>query len=311
MKVFTPAKSLILPALLAIVFAAVLDAEEKAPTPGEVLERHFRQITAASEWRECAAHELDFRTFHPQGLTMAGDRFYLSSVEVADRAQGRGTGHLFEMDKTGKKLRGITLGEGELYHPGGIDYDFKLIWVPVAAYRPDSAAIVYTVDPETLQSREMFRFADHLGAVSHFPAQKVLVGVNWGSRRFYRWETAFENGQWTVVNPDHPKSQPNGGHYIDYQDTQWVPGTSFMLCAGLRGYAVSGKKQTSLRLGGVDLVNIFELRAEHQAPVPLRPPILPAWTQNPFYAEPTEKGVRFYFVPEDEKSTLHVFEVDN
>jgi hypothetical protein len=32
-------------------------------------------------------------------------------------------------------------------------------------------------------------------------------------------------------------------------------------------------------------------------------------TQNPFAAEPSEAGLRFYFVPEDDKSRLFVYDV--
>lgn len=33
-------------------------------------------------------------------------------------------------------------------------------------------------------------------------------------------------------------------------------------------------------------------------------------TYNPFWIEPTAAGLRAYFMPEDEKSTLYVYEVD-
>ena len=32
-----------------------------------------------------------------------------------------------------------------MYHPGGIDYDGRHIWVPVAEYRPNSRSIIYRV----------------------------------------------------------------------------------------------------------------------------------------------------------------------
>ena len=35
-----------------------------------------------------------------------------------------------------------------MYHPGGIDYDGRHIWVSVAEYRPNSRSIVYRIDPE-------------------------------------------------------------------------------------------------------------------------------------------------------------------
>jgi len=296
-----------------VLMAAVSVAENSSPSRRDedirVLDR-FCQITKDTPWKEVSTQALSFKTFHPQGMTAIGDRFYLSSVEVVDRKADKGVGHLFEMDRKGTLLREITLGDGALYHPGGIDYDGKQIWVPVAAYHPDSSAMVYVVDPETLKAREVFRFKDHLGAISHFPDKKLLVAANWGSRKFYRWKTEEKDGEWTVTDPDHPEVFPNGSHYVDYQDTQRIPGTPYLLCSGLQTYEIEGNKFSSMKLGGIDLVNIEDLRPVHQVPVPLRPALLPAWTQNPFYVEPTGSGLRFYFVPEDGKSSLHVFEAN-
>jgi hypothetical protein len=262
-----------------------------------------------SPWREVAAHKVGFRTYHPQGMALVGDRFFLSSVEVVDRKSDKGVGHLFEMNRTGGLLREITLGEGAIYHPGGIDYDGKSVWVPVAEYRPDSSAIMYVVDPESLQAREVFRFKDHLGAVSHFPDRKLLIAANWGARTFYRWKTEESANGWIVLDPEHPEVVPNSSHYIDYQDMQRIPGTSHLLCSGLQGYSVAGAKLPGMKLGGIDLVQVDELRPHHQTPVPSRLALAPAWTQNPFHVELAESGLRFFFMPEDEKSTLHVFEV--
>ncbi|HPO16400.1 MAG TPA: DUF6454 family protein [Candidatus Hydrogenedentes bacterium] len=290
--------------LLIVIMAA-------ASANGDItLENTFRQVDKTTAWKPAETVKIGFRTFHPQGLTAVGDRFFLSSVEVVDRAAGQGIGHLFEMDREGNLLREITLGEGEMYHPGGIDYDGTKIWVSVAAYRPDSLSIVYTVDPDTLQRREVFRFHDHLGAVSHFPDKNLLVAVSWGSRRFYRWETALQEGKWTAPNPEHPVMKPNGNHYIDYQDMQRIPGTLYLLCSGFQTYSQQGDRFPSLRLGGIDLVHVEELCAQHQVPVPVRPPAMPVWTQNPFYVESMNNGVRFFFIPEDNTSTLHVFEVE-
>ena len=59
--------------------------------------------------------------------------------------------------------------------------------MPVAEYRPDSRSIVYRVDPETMTASEVFRVADHIGAIVHNTDDGTLRGVSWGSRRFYRW----------------------------------------------------------------------------------------------------------------------------
>lgn len=275
---------------------------------GGELSESFAALDKETVWTEVSARALDFPSFHPQGMTAVGDRLFLSSVEVLDREAGRGTGHLFEMDRNGRRLRETTLGEGAMYHPGGIDFDGARLWVSVGEYRPDSRSIVCTVDPETLAAREQFRFADHLGAVAHLPEEGMLVGVSWGARRWYRWKTETRDGAVTVPDPDHPESRPNGNHYIDYQDMQRVPGTSLLLCAGLQQYILPGGRLPALRLGGIDLVDAGVPVAVHQIPVPLRPPGAPAWTQNPFLAETVEGGIRFLFVSGDDRSTLHTLE---
>jgi len=290
--------------ILQIVAAVGAMADE-----GVSLEDAFCQLSKGTAWESAGTWDIGFRTYHPQGLTAVGDRFFLSSVEVIDRDAAQGTGHLFEMDRKGHLLREAALGEGEMYHPGGIDYDGTRIWVSVGAYRPNSVSIVYTIDPDSLQIREVFRFHDHLGAISHFPDRNLLVAVNWGSRRFYTWKTSLQEGHWTVPDPEHPAMKPNGNHYIDYQDMQRVPETPYLLCSGWALYGQPGKMLPALRLGGIDLVQVEELRAHHQVPVPVRPAVLPVWTQNPFYVESVDDGLRFFFIPEDNKSTLHAFEV--
>jgi Family of unknown function (DUF6454) len=35
-----------------------------------------------------------------------------------------------------------------------------------------------------------------------------------------------------------------------------------------------------------------------------------AMTQNPAWFEPTSGGLRAYFMPEDDKSTVYIYEVD-
>ncbi len=275
---------------------------------GVSIERGFRSLSKGSLGQPVERRKVAFKTHHPQGMTAVGERLFLSSVEIIDRKSDQGVGHLFEMDRQGALLRSITLGEDALYHPGGIDYDGVHIWVPVAAYRPNSAAIMYVVDPHTLESREVFRFNDHLGAAAHFPEQCLLIAVNWGARRFYRWRTEAQDGQYVVLNPDNPYMALNGNHYLDYQDMQRISGTSYLLCSGVQIYGLPEHRFPSMRLGGIDLVHIEEFRPHHQVPVSLRPPAAPAWTQNPFFVETMNSGLRFFFLPEDNRSTMYIFE---
>ena len=108
-----------------------------------------------------------------------------SCTDGYDRDTGEGVGHLFKLDLKGNLITDLTLGEGSIYHPGGIDYDGKWIWVPAAEYRPNSRAIIYRVDPAAMKATEVFRYGDHIGGLVHNTENKTLHGVSWGSRRFY------------------------------------------------------------------------------------------------------------------------------
>ena len=156
-------------------------------------------LTRASSWTLERAIPMAFPAHHPQGLVKIGDRLFFSSVEVTtpprrgaggdgfDRDTGRGVGHLFEATMDGRLVADVVLGEGTMYHPGGIDFDGRDIWVPVAEYRPNSRSIVYRVDPATRKAVEVFRFGDHLGGVACNTDDHTLHAVSWGSRWIYRF----------------------------------------------------------------------------------------------------------------------------
>jgi hypothetical protein len=181
---------------LGAVPAAVIAAEPDR----DALAERVTKLSRGTQWKPVSAVPINFLTHHPQGMVKIGDTLFVSSVEIKeptkrfpqpvdgyDRDTGVGVGHLFKIDMKGNLIADITLGEGTIYHPGGIDFDGKHIWVPVAEYRPNSRSIVYRVDPETMKAEEMFRFPDHVGGVVHNTDDKTLHGVSWGSRRFYRW----------------------------------------------------------------------------------------------------------------------------
>lgn len=304
-----------------LLFAVSLVASPRgqSPTPAGVAER-VGQLTRSSVWRPVAAIPVGFRTFHPQGMVKVGEAFFVSAVEVTtpterfpqslnglDRSAGAGVAHLFKMDARGRLLAETTLGGGSIYHPGGIDFDGMDIWVPVAEYRPDSRSIVYRVDPETMRATEVFRFTDHLGGIVHDTGERVLHGISWGSRRFYRW-TLDASGR--VANADVPPDvlrTLNPSHYIDYQDCAFA-GQARMWCTGLADIRQSGGPV--IRLGGLELVSLSDGRPLHQLPVPLWTPAGRPMTQNPAWLEATAGGLRAWFIPDDDQSTLYVYEVD-
>lgn len=298
-------------------FSFNLLAVPQTMTPQRLVSARFKQLTRASQWQLVAAQPLSFNTHHPQGLVKIGAVFFVSSVEVTqptkrfaqpqngfDRDTGAGVGHLFKFDQQGKLLADLTLGEGTIYHPGGIDFDGKFIWVSVAEYRPNSRSIIYRIDPATMKATEVFRFADHLGGIVHNTDTRSLHGVSWGSRFFYRW---MLDAQGRVTKPAAPR-QLNPSFYIDYQDCKYL-GSSEMLCGGLSNYQ-TGKAGGRFSLGGLELIDLRAGRPIHQLPFEHWTDSSLPMTQNPFWIEPTEHGLRAYFLPEDRNSTLYEFEVN-
>lgn len=263
-----------------------------------IVAERARNITRSSRWTLVGSVPVAFRTFHPQGMVKLGDSLFVSSVEVMDREAGKGVGHLFAMDLSGHLRTDLKLGEGAIYHPGGIDYDGRHIWVPVAEYRPDSHSIVYRVDPETMKAEEMFRVDDHIGAIVHNTDEGTLHGVSWGSRRFYRWT---ERGAVT-------RRSLNTSHYLDYQDCKYV-GSRRMLCTGVTEIR-STPAAPPFRLGGLELVDLDDGRPLHQVPVLLWTAGGLDMTHNPVWIEPSDAGLRAYFMPEDDRSTLYIYDVD-
>lgn len=303
---------------LAIVAGVAVLSGTVDSAPSRSLADLVTTLARDSTWNPVASMPMGFKTHHPQGLVRIGDTFVISSVEVRsptrriapagghDRDTGEGVGHLFKADSRGKLIADLTLGEGTIYHPGGIDFDGTHVWVPVAEYRPDSRSIVYRVDPRTMRVQEVFRVPDHIGAIVHNTDDGTLHGVSWGSRRFYRW-TLDRDGR--VPGPGGTTEALrtlNPSHYVDYQDCKYA-GRRQMLCTGIAGLRLS-PEAPPFWLGGIDLVSLDDGRPVHQAPLLL-------WTggglsmaRNAVWLEPGAAGVRGYFMPEDDNSTVYVYE---
>jgi hypothetical protein len=284
----------------------------------EAIIRLFTQLTAATTWQRVEEVKLAFRTYHPQGLVKIRDSFYVSSVEIVtlpekcshlqngyDRTPGEGIGHLFQFDSTGKLIKTITVREGTIYHPGGIDYDGEYIWMPVAEYRPHSQSVIYRVVPETLDISEIFRWNDHIGGLAYNRWDDTLHGISWGSRTFYDW-TPEEGSLWNKGQPGpEGKMYVNGSHYIDYQDCQFLE-EKYMVCSGLHAYALPNIGWMSL--GGLELIDLESHIAIHQIPVVLYSGTMRPMTQNPFFVELHHGHLRFYFIPDDHESTLYIYD---
>ena len=304
------------------VFAAVaLVVTLQAQGPRDVrLASQFQQLTRTSVWSLERTLPLTFTTHHPQGLVKIGDSLYVSSVEIRtptqrsanradgfDRDAGAGVGHLFKVNSDGTLAKDLVIGEGTMYHPSGIDFDGAHIWVAVAEYRPNSHSIVYRVDPTTMTATEVFRFDDHLGGVVRNIEDNTLHAVSWGSRWFYRW-TLDKSGRPTDLSrKKEERRTANASHYVDYQDCKYA-GDRRMLCSGIAD-VVRGNGEKPFVLGGIDLIDLRTGLPIHQIPVGITTPNGASVTRNPSFFESTDTGLRMYFLPEDDTSTLYVYRV--
>lgn len=302
-------------AVCILVFSAsAVAAQPASSVPAQDLIDAFSKLTRNTAWRLVQAQPVHFDTYHPQGFAKIGDVLFVSSVEIIertkryaepiegmDRSTGQGTGHLFKIDLEGNLLAHTEIGEGAVYHPGGIDFDGTYLWIPVAEYRPDSQSIIYRVDPETLIVEAVIQVADHIGGIVHDTETNFLHGVSWGARRLYSWD---HSAQPPTAETDPPK--PNPSHYIDYQDCQYV-GQRHAICSGLSTYR--NADGTRFALGGLELLDLNAGQAIHQVPFPYWTARGLAMTQNPMVIELDQGILRLYLMPEDNNSTLYTFEV--
>ena len=119
------------------------------------------------------------------------------------------------MDRQGHLQKDIVLGEGDMYHPGGIDFDGTNVWVPVAAVPArQQRDHLPGRRHDACRSTEQFerRRTTSAASCSTRPTGH-LVGNTWGSRRSTSGRrTGGRSDAWT-----------NPSFFIDYQDCQYVP----------------------------------------------------------------------------------------
>jgi hypothetical protein len=287
----------------------------------------FRLMGKNTIWTPVDTVAMSWQTFHTQGLIKIGATFYVSAVEVLeatvrnstttdslydfsiDRTAGAGRGWLFKFDAAGRLLGKIELTDGTKFHPGGIDYDGKYIWVPVSEYRPNSQSNIYRIDLKTFKSELVFSENDHIGGIVHDVHDGTLRGVSWGSRRLYTWELSQKGRRSNVVSSDWV---PNPQFYIDYQDCHYQ-GIEYMICGGVGGYSTP---LGGVSFGGLDLLDLRRNSVEHQVPVNLfidegsGPKPTLALTNNAFWVEPCGDGsLRAYFMTEsDNQAKLRIYD---
>jgi len=233
-----------------------------------------------AKWELIQNISLSFPTHHPQGLAYVGEYIFLSYVEVLDpplnvfdpvnSTPGRGVGHMFVLDLDGKLLKDIIIGIGDMYHPGGIDFDGTNVWVPVGEYRPGANSVMLSIDPKTFVATERFRVKDSIGWAVSDGESGIVYGGNWGSREFYTWgHDGAERAHWC-----------NPSSFIDYQDSQYV-GNGLVICSGI---AVLAQPTGSIgyELGGIAVVDFVNCRIIHEMPIQLFSQAGHVLTRNPF-----------------------------
>jgi hypothetical protein len=160
---------------------------------------------------------LKFATYHVQGLEVTEKFYFVTSVDTKNKRAW-----LFKIDREDARL--ITrkeLTDGALIHPGGLQYDGHLLWVPNAEYRRLSRTVIYGFKPDTLEIRNSFEVDDHIGAVAS-DGKNLIYGVNWDALNFYTWD--IKGRQLNKVNS--PTS-------MAYQDIKYFAGK--LLCGGHNG----------------------------------------------------------------------------
>jgi hypothetical protein len=272
----------------------------------------FKQLSRDSAWEQIEKIDLQFNTYHPQGMTKIEDLYYMSSVEIIekpvkydkprdgyDRTTGKGIGHLFVFNNQGKLLKDIELGEGDMYHPGGIASDGESIWVSVAEYRPNSESIIYKVDPKTMKPQEMFRTNDHIGGILRDEKNGILKAVSWGSRTFYEFS---EKGK--ILS-----KKKNPSHFIDYQDCEGA-GKENMICSGITELPQQGSNTAKYELGGLALLDMKTMGIKYELPISLFSSQGHTVTRNPVYLERTDQTLKLFTVPDDDNSSMFVYETE-
>lgn len=274
-----------------LLTATGLASAQPAHPPGSARDGQLSRVVSAVDrdtaWTLVDKLRLDFPTFHTEGLAITPTHLFLSAVEILeptkkypapvdgyDRTPGKGIGHLFVMDRAGHLEKDIVLGEGDRYHPGGIDFDGRNVWVPVAQYRPNSSAIIYRVNATTLRVTRGFEVEDHIGGIVLDKVTHRLVGNTWGSRRFYEWKLdGRETDSWA-----------NTSYFIDYQDCQYVP-ASKMLCGGVTNLPqtpAAGGNSVAYELGGMALIDLDTHQTLRELPLQLWSTAKHVISRNPF-----------------------------
>lgn len=248
---------------------------------------------------------LRFATHHPQGVAFAAGRIFLTTVEVlepprplpdadgdpARRTPGRGRGHILVIEPDGTLAADLIVGDGDAYHPSGIDHAGSLLWVPVGEYRADSRSVVYTLDPHSLELTERFEVDDHITWLAPAPESGALYGASWGSRRLYRWKLDAE----AAVRESEVWDNPSW--HVDFQEAQYDGGER-LICGGIT--ELPDAEGAKYELGGLTVLDFSAHRIEAEVPVPVFSAAGHNVLRNPFVLTRDANGTPLLHVAPDD-----------
>lgn len=269
--------------------------------------------TEPNEWQLVESIDLKFDTYHPQGMLKVDDTFYITTVKVERRPrytrqgkqvsvmdEGAGKGYLMQFDAGGNLLKCIELCEGAIFHPGGMDFDGRYIWVPITKYYPYSRSLIVRVDVRSHQVEKVCYVDDSIGAIIHDTDNNILVGANWDADEFLTWQldSALEvkDAELTAAERRHV----NTAKHLAIQDSKYIGGGK-MVGFGLK----NGPKG---RVGGFDVIDTRTFEKLRSADIELRTPRKSIVSSNPSTIEIVGDKMRLYFAPEDNKTTLYIYQ---
>jgi hypothetical protein len=320
--------------LAALLAGAALSATPAAAKPrttlpeppaaeGVQIAQLFEQVTRNTTWKLVDSVRLQAETWHTEGIVRLGDRWIVSSVQVTeptvkypdgqiidgtDRTPGAGFGHLMDFDANGRLLSDRVLNvPGALeYHPGGLDYDGRSVWVTLAQYRPNSSSTFLRVDPPTLAVTPLLHAHDHFGGVVNDTFRHRLVTLNWGSRAASDWR--IRPRPWLDAFTQPLSVERNPSHFVDYQDCKYlgrVPDQRhpLMLCGGITQYG-------TFQLGGVALLDTETLSPVWEVPITMLSPAGNVVTRNPIDVDVVDGKLRLYLAPDDDATTVFTYEAE-
>ena len=269
--------------------------------------------TDPNEWQLVESIDLKFDTYHPQGMLKVDDTFYITTVKVERRPrytrqgkqvsvmdEGTGKGYLMQFDAGGNLLKCIELCEGSIFHPGGMDFDGRYIWVPITKYYPYSRSLIVRVDVRSHQVEKVCYVDDSIGAIIHDTDNNILVGANWDADEFLTWQLdgklRVKDAELTAAERRHA----NTAKHLAIQDSKYIGGGK-MVGFGLK----NGPKG---RVGGFDVIDTQTFEKLRSADIELRTPRKSIVSGNPSTIEIVGDKMRLYFAPEDNKTTLYIYQ---